>query len=166
MRTAIRAAVRVSSLMAVALSLSGTVFAAGPAVAPEVPPLQPPHLVAKPAGVGNPAQSHSAAELFSRPVSLRGTLGQRKIQMRLQPHAEFEDSVQGGYFEFGHRSQKIALAGEYQGNELVMDESVDGTNVSGQWSGSVMGNTYSGNWYGEGESSAVPFALTVFEPAP
>lgn len=142
----------------VLMALSGAVFAAAQTIAPEVPPLPPPQFSAKPAT--KPEQSESAAKLFSQQVLLRGTLGTRQIQMRLQPHPEFEGSVQGGYFEFG-QSQKIALAGEYQDDQLSMEESVNGTNVSGQWNGSLIGNTYSGNWYAEDESSSIPFVLTV-----
>lgn len=159
--------IRAASMCLLALGLSGTVFAASPMIAPEVPPLPPPQLVMKAAAIGplsqSQLQSQSAAKLFSRPVLLRGTLGQRKIQMRLQPHTEFEGSVQGEYFEPGQQ-QKIALAGEYQGAALTMEESINGTNVSGQWTGSLDGNTYSGNWYAEDESNSIPFVLTVSEP--
>lgn len=161
MPTVIHTASRLLAALLMTISVCGAAVAAAPTIAPEVPPLPPPQLVVKPAA--NPAELQSAAKLFSQPVLLRGTLGERKIQMRLQPHAEFEGSVQGEYFAFG-QSQKIALAGEYQGDELMMEESVNGTNVSGQWNGSLIGNTYSGNWYAEDESSSVPFALTVSEP--
>ncbi|MEO6353168.1 MAG: hypothetical protein ABI575_05385 [Oxalobacteraceae bacterium] len=158
--------IRTFSLCLLALGLSGTVFAVSPMIAPEVPPLPPPQLVIRSAVIGSMSQpqSQSAAKLFSRPVLLHGTLGPRKIQMRLQPHAEFEGSVQGDYFESG-QTQKIALAGEYQGNSLTMEESINGANVCGQWTGSLSGNTYSGTWYGEDESNSVPFALTMSEPA-
>jgi len=150
----------IASMMAA--SVCAATFAAAPTIAPEVPPLPPPQLAAQPAA--NPVQPQSAAaKLFSRPVLLRGTLGASKIQMRLQPHVEFEGSVQGEYFAFG-QSQKIALAGEYRGDALTMEESVNGTNVSGQWSGSLIGKIYSGNWYAQDESSPVPFTLTVSEP--
>lgn len=161
MHRALHAASRLLIASMMAANVCAAAFAAAPAIAPEVPPLPPPQLAARPAA--NPVQSQSAANLFSRPVLLRGTLGASKIQMRLQPHVEFEGSVQGEYFAFG-QSQKIALAGEYQGDELTMEESVNGTNVSGQWSGSLIGKTYSGNWYAEDESSSVPFTLTVSEP--
>lgn len=153
---------RTLCLILMAFGIVGTAVAAAPTIAPEVPPLPPPHLAAKPAVKS--AEPGAAAKLFSRPVQLRGTLGQRKVQMQLRPHAEFEDSVQGEYFAFG-QSQKIALAGEYQGDELAMEESVNGTNVSGQWNGRLVGNTYSGSWYAEDESSAIPFVLTVFDAA-
>lgn len=154
--------IRAASMFLLVFGASSGAFAAETVIAPDVPPLPPPHLAAKP--VATSSQLQSAAKLFSRPVLLRGTLGQRKIQMRLRPHAEFEGSVQGEYFAFG-QSQKIALAGEYQGDALTMEESINGTNVSGSWSGSLKGNTYSGNWYAEDESNPVPFVLTVSEIA-
>lgn len=158
--------IRSASMFLLVFGASSSAFAAGMVIAPDVPPLPPPRLAAKPVATSNQPsnQLQSAAKLFSQPVLLRGTLGQRKVQMRLRPHAEFEGSVQGEYFEFG-QTQKIALAGEYQGDALTMEESVNGTNVSGSWSGSLKGNTYSGNWYAEDESNPVPFVLTVSEIA-
>lgn len=158
--------IRTTGLFVLAFGVSSTAFAVTPMIAPEVPPLPPPQLVMKSAAIStsSPSESKSAAIMFSKPVLLRGTLGQRKIQMSLHPHTEFEGSVQGEYFESG-QSQKIALAGEYQGEALTMEESVNGTNVSGSWNGSLSGNTYSGTWYAEDESSSTPFVLTVSEAA-
>lgn len=159
-----RRLIRTTGLIVLTFGVSGAVFAVTPMIAPEVPPLPPPQLVMKSAAISTSSESKAAAIIFNRPVLLRGTLGQRKIQMSLHPHTEFEGSVQGEYFESG-QSQKIALAGEYQGDALTMEESVNGTNVSGSWNGSLSGNTYSGTWYAEDESSSTPFVLTVSEAA-
>ena len=105
----------------------------------------------------------AASKIFARPVFLRGMLGDIQIQMYLHPHVDYEDSVQGDYFVFG-KSVKILLAGEFQGDELALEESVNGSDVSGQWSGRLEGPVFRGTWYSDDQSRSQPFELTVFEP--
>lgn len=105
----------------------------------------------------------AASKIFARPVYLRGMLGNLRVQMYLQPHVDYEESVQGNYFVFG-KIEKILLAGEFQGDDISIEESVNGSDVSGQWSGRLEGVVFRGIWYSDDQSRSLPFELTVFEP--
>lgn len=105
----------------------------------------------------------AAANIFGRAVFLRGILGELQIQMHLHPHVDFEDSVQGDYSVLG-KSAKILLAGEFQSDALILEESVNGSDVSGQWSGILEGAVFRGIWYSDDQSRSQPFELTVLEP--
>ena len=104
----------------------------------------------------------AAINRFARPVFLRGKLGEMQIQMHLHPHVDYEDSVQGDYFVFG-KSTKVLLAGELQADELVLEESANGRDVSGQWIGTLEGVVFSGIWYSGDQSRSQPFELTIVE---
>lgn len=100
--------------------------------------------------------------LLSRPVVLRGTLGTQKIQVNLQPKPD-EDGLQGTYFAFG-QTQKILLAGEVQDDDLVMEESRNGQDVSGQWEGTLQGAAITGTWTAPDGSDSKPFVLQLPSP--
>ena len=104
----------------------------------------------------------AASKIFASPVYMRGTLGNLRITMYLQPHADYEDSVQGNYSVFG-KTEKIMLAGELQGDELSLEESVNGRDVSGQWSGRLDGVVFRGTWYSDDQSRSLPFEVTIFK---
>lgn len=107
--------------------------------------------------------SSAASKIFASPVYMRGTLGNLRIKMYLQPHADYEESVQGNYSVSG-KTEKIMLAGELQGDELFMEESVNGSDVSGQWSGRLEGVVFRGTWYSDDQSRSLPFEVTIFAP--
>jgi hypothetical protein len=102
----------------------------------------------------------AAAALFAGPVVLRGTLGNDRIQVNLRPKADIEDGYEGDYFVFGS-SQKILLAGDVDGEDLILEESENGTDISGQWEGKVAGDTISGSWESVDGSVKKPFRITV-----
>lgn len=92
------------------------------------------------------AQAQDAAGgLFSRPVVLRGTLGEANIQMQVRPKADPSEGIEGSYIVFG-RSGQILLAGETDGDSLLMEESENGTDVSGQWEGRQQDGEVRGTW--------------------
>ena len=101
-------------------------------------------------------------QLLSKALVLRGTLGTQKIQVNLQPKPD-EDGLQGTYFAFG-QTQKILLAGEVQDDDLVMEESRNGQDVSGQWEGSLQGSVISGTWTAPDGSDSKPFVLQLPSP--
>lgn len=105
-------------------------------------------------------QTTSAKAMFIKPVALRGTLGDAQIQVNLRTKEEFEDGVEGEYFIFG-RSQNVLLAGEIEGNELLLEESENGTDVSGQWAGTLSGDTISGEWQAVDGAVTKPFQLKI-----
>ena len=102
--------------------------------------------------------------LFVKPVALRGTLGTDSVQVNLRTKAEFEDGIEGDYFVFGS-SQKVFLAGEIEGEVLFLEESANGTDVSGQWEGKLAGDAITGEWQSTDGKISKPFQLRVVRPA-
>lgn len=116
--------------------------------------------LAWPAIAAGPAPVSPASHwLYSAPVTLRGTLGEATIQMQLRPKPD-EEGIEGEYFRFG-TSAKVLLAGEVDGGELVMEESENGTDVSGQWIGSIDGQRISGTWQDAEGAVSKPFVLNA-----
>ncbi len=131
-----------------------------------------------PATDGTPLQAQStvkaaaklptiASTLFSKPVSLRGTLGAVQVQVNIRPKAEIDEGIEGEYFVFG-RAQKFLLAGELEGEDVFLEESENGTDVSGQWDGKRSGDMIQGTWMSADGSISKPFTLraTPAEVAP
>jgi hypothetical protein len=114
------------------------------------------------------ALAHAAppalAKPFEKPVALRGTLGEAPVQANLRAKAEFDGGVEGDYFFFGH-SQKILLAGEIEGTDVALEESENGTDVSGQWNGTITGDTIAGTWQSADGSVSKPFRVVVVRDA-
>lgn len=107
-----------------------------------------------------PAPTLNGKAAFVKPVTLRGKLGDGDIQVNLRTKEQMEDGVEGEYFYFG-RSQNILLAGEIEGEYLFMEESENGTDVSGQWDGKLADNTISGEWQSADGKIKKPFTLRV-----
>lgn len=101
-----------------------------------------------------------AAKPLGKPVVLRGTLDGANIQMNLRPKEEFADGLEGHYFWFG-TSHNVLLAGEVDGAEVFMEESENGTDVSGEWNGKLDGDTFSGEWMSAGGTVKKPFSLRI-----
>ncbi|WP_050477263.1 hypothetical protein [Herbaspirillum rhizosphaerae] len=99
----------------------------------------------------------SLQDIVRKPLVLRGTLGDDKIQLSLRPKVD-EDGLEGQYFIFGQGSQ-ILLAGEVDQNDLMMEESHNGKDVSGQWEGSFKNGVLSGTWSTLDGSVTKPFSL-------
>lgn len=99
-------------------------------------------------------------QMFVEPVALRGTLGSDTIQMNLRAKEEYADGVEGDYFRFGH-SQKVLLAGEIEAEEVFLEESENGTDVSGEWNGKLDGDSFSGQWLSADGKESKPFTLRV-----
>ena len=100
----------------------------------------------------------------AKPLTLRGTLGDVRVQMDLRPKADMADGWEGSYFLFGH-SAVILLAGELDGGELALEESENGTDVSGQWNGKLGGGSLSGEWTSFDGSIVKPFNLKIMPKA-
>lgn len=98
-------------------------------------------------------------ELMTRVMVLRGDIDGRTIQLTLQPKKN-EDGLEGRYFFFGG-SPDILVAGEVEGDDLVMEESVNGRDVSGQWEGHRQGNAITGTWSSADGSVTKPFSLQI-----
>lgn len=98
--------------------------------------------------------------LFMKPVALRGMLGDAQIQVTLRTKEPAEDGIEGEYFVFGS-SHRVLLAGEVEGHEVFMEESENGTDVSGQWDGKLAGETLSGEWQSADGKIKKPFSLRI-----
>lgn len=109
-------------------------------------------------GAVSTAMQAMPAAMFDQAVTLRGTLGDKTIQVNLRPKTEFEGGVEGDYFYFGE-SRKILMAGEVEGEEFALEESENGTDVSGQWNGTITADAISGTWQSADGSVSKPFVL-------
>lgn len=140
-----------------AVFMLSTLVFTGSALAAEDAAQAPVPTVATPAAA---AAAPAIPALFLKPVFLRGTLGDAKVQVSIRPKADIGEGVEGEYFVFG-RSLKILLAGEIEGDALFMEESENGTDISGQWDGKLQGDTLSGKWTSADGASNKPFSLQV-----
>lgn len=104
----------------------------------------------------------SLQAMLQHRVVLRGTLGEDNIQLTLKPKQD-EDGFEGEYFVFG-QSARILLAGEIEQNELAMEESRNGKDVSGQWEGTLQRGLLSGTWSSFDGTVTKPFSLTLSLP--
>jgi hypothetical protein len=95
-------------------------------------------------------------------VVLRGTLGDATIQMQVRPKADPTEGIEGAYIVFG-RSGQILLAGETDGDSLLMEESENGTDVSGQWEGRQQGGEVRGTWQSADGAVSRQFVLRAID---
>lgn len=108
-----------------------------------------------------PVAVSSAPVVFQKPVALRGTVGDIQIQVNLRPKEEIDEGHEGEYFIFGN-SHKILLAGEIEKDGVIfMEESVNGTDISGQWDGKLEGDVLAGTWMSADGSITKPFSLKI-----
>ncbi|WP_188419164.1 hypothetical protein [Oxalicibacterium solurbis] len=125
--------------------------------------------VSTPASVSAPLQSaEPPPQLFGKPMVFRGTLGDKQVQLSIRPKNPADEGLEGEYFIFGS-SQKVLLAGDGEGDALLLEESENGKDISGQWDGKLEGDTLSGNWTSADFSITRPFVLKVLStsaPAP
>lgn len=137
------------------LALVTSVFAA------DVKPVAP--TAAAPASA--PVAVSTAPVIFQKPVALRGTVGDVQIQVNLRPKEEVDEGHEGEYFIFGN-SHKILLAGEIEKDGVIfMEESVNGTDISGQWDGKLEGDVLIGTWMSADGSITKPFSLKIIPQA-
>ncbi|AOI57625.1 hypothetical protein [Burkholderia diffusa] len=70
---------------------------------------------------------------FARLPRYEGTLGDRPIVVHLGPKTD-EEGVHGEY-QFADTGEVVLLAGDRDGDTLEIEESNDGTNITGVWIG-------------------------------
>lgn len=107
-----------------------------------------------------PQAATAGQNLFVKPLILRGTLGDAQIEMHLQLKPDPTEGIEGSYVIAG-QTAKILLAGESENTDVLMEESVNGKDVSGEWAGKLVGNTFSGTWSTTDDTVTKPFVLTV-----
>lgn len=96
----------------------------------------------------------------------RGTLGDEQVQMTLTPDPDDQEILKGEYFIFGG-GLNILLAGEISKDTFYLEESQDGTTISGYWEGHLevekeLGKPRGfivGTWSNTDETLKKPFRL-------
>ncbi|SOY44307.1 conserved hypothetical protein; putative exported protein [Cupriavidus taiwanensis] len=83
---------------------------------------------------GAPRPLAPRPEYASLPVYV-GKLGDQPVRLRLGPKPDERDSVRGEYS--GRGAGVRLLAGEWEDGAFLMEESDDGTRVSGNWEGTI-----------------------------
>ena len=120
---------------------------------------------AAPAAQTAAAPGTNVPALFHKPVFFRGVVGDINVQVNIRPKADIDEGIEGEYFIFGN-SHKILLAGEIEGDQLFMEESENGTNISGQWDGKLEGDSLVGSWMSADGSITKPFTLKAVVQKP
>ncbi|WP_293775681.1 hypothetical protein [uncultured Oxalicibacterium sp.] len=118
-----------------------------------------PTVVAASASAAQPAQ---VSPLFQQAVHLRGTIGDTGVQLVLRPKVPAEDGVEGEYFFFG-QSLRVLVAGEIAGDVFLLEESQDGTHISGEWDGDIRDDRITGTWMSADGTVTKPFALQIVQ---
>ncbi|CAN5465536.1 hypothetical protein BH10PSE17_BH10PSE17_21660 [soil metagenome] len=111
-----------------------------------------------------PPDAHQAAPDPDPDVTTlyRGIVGDDRVQMALSAKPDEIESFSGHYFIFGG-GRNITVAGEIEGENFYMEESEDGTVVSGAWDGKLTVEdgraVIVGVWRNVDETSTRPFKL-------
>lgn len=124
----------------------------------------------QPAAAGGAAAASNVISnpLFRQKLWLSGELGQRHVEMLLQPKSVEEDGLEGSYQIAGRTGRPaILLAGEVSADRLSMEESDDGKDVSGEWNGDINGMQVSGTWLSADGMRSERFLLHISQtPVP
>jgi hypothetical protein len=93
-----------------------------------------------------------------------GTLGDRQIEMKLGAKTDEPSGVHGEY-KFAGSPNVILVAGDRDGDTLEIEESNDGTHITGNWVGKFAADgSVSGERMDPDESNAQPFDLRPAVP--
>ncbi|MFJ4291953.1 hypothetical protein ACIP1U_19535 [Cupriavidus sp. NPDC089707] len=89
---------------------------------------------------GNALSTTTARPLAPRPEYAKlpvyvGKVGDQPVRLRLGPKPDERDSVRGEYT--GRGAGVRLLAGEWENGAFLMEESDDGTRVTGNWEGNI-----------------------------
>jgi len=150
-----------AALIAVSVSFPFASLAAE--VAPAVDPAVDPLVAPAPASTFVTVQSTGVPTAFQQAVNLRGNIGDDRVQVTIRPKVPADEGFEGEYFFFG-QSMKVLIAGDIDGELLQLEESQDGTHISGEWDGVIAGDKITGNWMSADGSVTKPFALQIVPP--
>ncbi|WP_245982608.1 hypothetical protein [Trinickia fusca] len=129
------------------LTLSLSVGMLGEALAQDVPAQAPAHAVLAP------------SPEFAQFPRYEGTLGTRSIVLRLGRKTDDPSGVHGE-FQFADTGQVVLVAGDLVDGTLEIEESDDGTEISGNWVGKVAADgSLSGDRMNVDDSDPQPFSL-------
>jgi hypothetical protein len=96
---------------------------------------------------------------FAKFPSYAGTLGSRRIVLRLGPKTDDPSGVHGEY-QFADTGAVILIAGDREGDTLEVEESNDGTHITGNWVGKFAADgSVQGDRMNVDDSDPQPFDL-------
>jgi hypothetical protein len=96
---------------------------------------------------------------FAKFPSYAGTLGARRIVLRLGPKTDDPSGVHGEY-QFADTGEVILIAGDRDGDTLEVEESNDGTHITGNWVGKFAADgSVQGDRMNVDDSDPQPFDL-------
>ncbi|CAG2144737.1 hypothetical protein D3C87_1074140 [compost metagenome] len=76
-----------------------------------------------------------------------GNVGDKQVRLRVGPKTDTRDSLQGEYASGDGKGGVRLLSGEWNEGAFLMEESDDGTRVSGNWEGRIdQSGAVSGTW--------------------
>ncbi|WP_144153699.1 hypothetical protein [Paraburkholderia sp. BCC1885] len=106
---------------------------------------------------------------FAKFPRYAGTLGTRQIVLRLGPKTDDPSGVHGEY-QYTDTGEVILIAGDRDGDTLEVEESNDGTHITGNWVGKFAADgTLAGDRMNVDDSDPQPFdlkALAAGQPVP
>jgi hypothetical protein len=106
-----------------------------------------------------PAKPLTPNPAYARFPRYVGTLGDKQIEMKLGAKTEERTGVHGEY-RFAGASTVILVAGDRDGDTLEIEESNDGTHITGNWVGKFAADgSVSGERMNADDSNPVPFDL-------
>lgn len=96
---------------------------------------------------------------FAKFPRYAGMLGKRQIVLRLGPKTDDPSGVHGEY-QFTDTGEVILIAGDREGDTLEVEESNDGTQITGNWVGKFAADgTLTGDRMNVDDSDPQPFDL-------
>lgn len=100
-------------------------------------------------------------------VEFSGMLGKQAVHVFLRPKKDEIDGLEG-YYTLTTNSKtppkRILLAGELAGDRISLEESQDGTEVSGQWDAELKGGQLTGSWLSADGNTSMEFVLKLRSP--
>jgi hypothetical protein len=106
-----------------------------------------------------PARPLTPNPAYARFPRYVGTLGDKQIEMKLGAKTDERTGVHGEY-RFAGASTVILVAGDRDGDTLEIEESNDGTHITGNWVGKFAADgSVSGERMNADDSNPLPFDL-------
>jgi len=106
-----------------------------------------------------PAKPLTPNPAYARFPTYVGTLGDKQIEMKLGAKTDERTGVHGEY-RFAGASTVILVAGDRDGDTLEIEESNDGTHITGNWVGKFAADgSVSGERMNSDDSNPLPFDL-------
>jgi len=113
-----------------------------------------------------PAPHLQASPEFAQFPRYVGILGSRKIELLLGPKSDDPSGLHGEYHVLD-TGEVVLVAGDRDGDTLALEESDDGTHITGQWVGQFSNNGgLTGDRMNDDETETQPYTLHLERNAP